>query len=221
MKSISKLHWHYIQDRHPDLAKRILAEYHKRSGFVPYEQGYVYLIHAVGSNYYKIGKSVNPDRRILQIAPQMPFPVRFIHLWHSNFMSLGEAYLHRVFQEHRTNGEWFAFAPEQLCSLLTSLGENVKYAYPKTFYDFVLSEDLDKMAEDFGFFSQAEMADHYFRTQTASDELRFVESIFSSISKSLSPGLPKDIEEQIDQHILLEMQIEINILEAEEKSQDV
>jgi hypothetical protein len=191
--------WSYIEDNLPDLKKKIFAEYNKRNGFVPYEQGYVYLIHAVGTNFYKIGKSVNPDRRILQIAPQMPFPVRFVYVWKSNFMSMAEVFLHETFQEYRANGEWFAFEVQQLTWLLHVLRDDIKHAYVQTFYKFIQREELDRIAQDFGFSDWGMLRIE--KSITASDELKAIEGYFASIGMSLDIGFPEDIETQVDRYV--------------------
>jgi len=202
--------WEYIQERHPDAAKKILTEYHKREGFLPYEQGYVYLIHAVGTNYYKIGKSINPDKRILQIAPQMPFPVRCIHLWRSNFMSMAEARLHRLCRDSRANGEWFSFTtPNLSCLLSADIRDIVLNTYVENIIDCFSSAELDVLVEDFGVYrktvdelgiiSERENVTNLFLTRrTAGEAIPVVEILFSDIQKSLSPGVPADIKQAIE-----------------------
>lgn len=99
--------WAKFKETLPAIADLILAEYKAVNGFIPREPGYVYLIHAVGTEYYKIGKSINPDRRILQISPKMPFNVKFVRVWRTYFMSLAEKMLHEQYAYCRVNGEWF------------------------------------------------------------------------------------------------------------------
>lgn len=99
--------WEELQHHFPEISRFFQEEHKKIGGFIPFERGYVYLIHAVGTDYYKVGKSINPDQRILQIAPKMPFDVRFIRVWRSEFMSLAEKMVHKELAECRVNGEWF------------------------------------------------------------------------------------------------------------------
>jgi len=99
--------WDAIKSKFPGIADGIFKEFTRVDGYLPYEKGYVYMLHACGTSYYKIGKSCKPDRRFTQISPQMPFKTKVINVWRSNFMSMGEDYVHEMFAEKRTNGEWF------------------------------------------------------------------------------------------------------------------
>lgn len=97
---------------------RLINVYRRLDGLLPYEPGHVYLIEAIGANYFKIGKSKNPSKRILQISPQMPFKTRLLRSWQSNFMSYAESYLHKRFAEYRVNGEWFELPEIHVVSLV-------------------------------------------------------------------------------------------------------
>ena len=147
-----RLNWDAIKDRHPWLAQRILEEYNRRNGFLPYEQGYLYMLHACGTSYYKLGKTTSPDRRLLQISPKMPFSVRFIRLWRSNFMSMAETWLHNSFAPCRTNGEWFELTDmivRQLLSSSNPYGEGIRHAYNFQFLNALAkdSEQREAIAE--------------------------------------------------------------------------
>jgi len=115
---LEEMSWEDIKQHLPRTASRLLKAYKYYGGILPFEQGYVYLIHAIGSDFYKIGKSVKPDRRILQISPVMPFKIQFVRVWPTNFMSKAEKYLHDLFMDERVNGEWFSFKEEELNSIL-------------------------------------------------------------------------------------------------------
>jgi len=69
--------------------------------------GYVYLVGNSEQPYFKIGMSVNPDSRVCHFEPKLPFPVSIIHTTWTVDRYKGEAYLHRRFEEKRSNGEWF------------------------------------------------------------------------------------------------------------------
>lgn len=149
--------WDFLKDFDQRLANRILKEYSRVKGQIPYEPGYVYIIQAVGSKYFKIGKSICPDKRILQISPQMPFKTRSVRVWRSQFMTLAEKWMHSHFGEFRTNGEWFELPDKELYHLFSGVkigyDEAIKYAYAIYFcacteIDF---RDLnDYLAREFG-----------------------------------------------------------------------
>lgn len=71
------------------------------------QDGWVYLLRAEGTRYFKIGKSINPDRRLRQIKPKMPFETQMVGAIRTSYMSLHERFLHWAWESCRTNGEWF------------------------------------------------------------------------------------------------------------------
>lgn len=72
-------------------------------------QGYVYLIHAEGTDRYKIGRSVNPVVRLEQLKGQSPYPLRIIECFWSPDAIADEIGIHKMFAEYRAHGEWFEF----------------------------------------------------------------------------------------------------------------
>lgn len=68
-------------------------------------EGVVYLLQ--GGQYFKIGKSIDPDKRLTQIKLQLPFAVEVVHLIHAAHPAQVESYWHRRFAARRQNGEWF------------------------------------------------------------------------------------------------------------------
>jgi hypothetical protein len=67
--------------------------------------GFVYL--AKCQNYYKIGKSKNPEQRIAEIQTCSPFAIRLIHILPAKNMDRLESNLHKKFDHLRIKGEWF------------------------------------------------------------------------------------------------------------------
>jgi len=75
--------------------------------------GYVYLLR--GGDYYKIGLSANPNRRIVkEIQPKLPFEVEIIATLQTENMFDLEKMLHTAFSHRRTNGEWFELEPHDV-----------------------------------------------------------------------------------------------------------
>lgn len=142
-----------VQRAYPEIADRIIQEYERRNGFVPYELGYCYMMQACGTNYYKLGKTTNPDRRLLQIAPQMPFTTRFIRIWRSNFMSMGERWLHELLDQYRSNGEWFEL-PDDTRDLILNRFDHEYAEGIRNTYGFVFMKTItngnQQLAADFG-----------------------------------------------------------------------
>jgi len=187
---IDYLSFYEARRDYPDLASRIQKEYDKLNGALPYETGYVYAIQAVGTSYYKLGKSINPDRRILQIAPQMPFSTRFIKVWRTNFMSLAESWLHNHFAESRSNGEWFDLSSKNVELLFLTLkqeyDEQIRHAYGSYFLNFV----VNKSAESGSIRGVPNAAGWGGSALT----IAWIESLFEDIA-SISLEMPSDVRQ--------------------------
>lgn len=69
--------------------------------------GYVYLIGSPDSRLVKIGRSVDPERRLADI--QRMSPTKLAVLWRTEGGPTLEAALHRRFKTLRSHGEWFSF----------------------------------------------------------------------------------------------------------------
>ncbi len=69
-------------------------------------EGYIYLIHAEGTNRYKIGRSVNPIARAADIQKQSPYQLKIISAWTLDAPT-DEAKLHKRYADWRIFGEWF------------------------------------------------------------------------------------------------------------------
>ena len=80
----------------------------KRDG----KPGYVYVIRC--GEYYKIGMTLNLDRRVSQLAIQLPHTPEIICLITTTKAATEEKRLHRLYAAKRLNGEWFALTEEQV-----------------------------------------------------------------------------------------------------------
>ncbi len=82
--------------------------------------GSVYLLKA--GPFYKIGKSINFEKRLKQIKLQLPYPVEVVHTISTPEHSKLEAYWHQRFRSKRTNGEWFLLTDEDVEEFVGYLG---------------------------------------------------------------------------------------------------
>ena len=69
--------------------------------------GYIYLMHGVGTPWYKIGKSGDPHIRQNQIGVLAPFEIKLIYIHQVDDMDAAERAFHALFAEKRASGEWF------------------------------------------------------------------------------------------------------------------
>lgn len=76
--------------------------------------GYIYLLHAAGTNRYKIGLTTDINRRIGQIGKQSPFPIKLVHSFRTDNCVKSEEELHRKYDSFRIHGEWFELTEEHV-----------------------------------------------------------------------------------------------------------
>jgi len=80
--------------------------------------GHVYLIGSRQFKWYKIGKSSNATIRISDLGILLPFKIEILAVWKSENYHQLERDLHKKYEEHHINGEWFAFSNEQINNIL-------------------------------------------------------------------------------------------------------
>ncbi len=78
--------------------------------------GFVYVMRC--NEFYKIGISKNPTKRLEQISPLMPYKIELIHTIATENMKELESFLHEQLAHCRVNGEWFDLSVNELCALL-------------------------------------------------------------------------------------------------------
>ena len=91
----------------------------------------IYLIHCKFIDLYKIGVSVNPDKRIKQLQTGTPYELSIITIYDSKFPFKVESILHNTFQSKKTtenfqfdfewlSGEWFNLSATDVLGFLDS-----------------------------------------------------------------------------------------------------
>lgn len=75
-------------------------------------RGLVYLIHALDTPRYKIGKTTVIDIRAETLNRQSPYPVEIVALIPSEDITTDEGALHQRYAAYRVHGEWFELPPE-------------------------------------------------------------------------------------------------------------
>ncbi|MDV2997644.1 MAG: hypothetical protein N4J56_007349 [Chroococcidiopsis sp. SAG 2025] len=92
------------------------------------ESGYVYLIWAIGTPRYKIGKSKNPSARLEQLNAQSCYPLRLLETCFFDNCFYHEKRLHKVAERWRVHCEWFEL-PEYLLQSVQAWFHNPKCTY--------------------------------------------------------------------------------------------
>lgn len=78
------------------------------------EPGFVYIIHAKGTNLYKIGLTTNrPRKRMKQMQTSSPHKLAIYAAAHFTHCNHTEEDMHNRFSDKRVNGEWFEFSEEE------------------------------------------------------------------------------------------------------------
>lgn len=78
-------------------------------------EGYIYLIHAQGTEQYKIGRTNDVGRRLQELtATKGPFPLKLLEYVEVKDDVRAEKQLHRQFAQWRRHGEWFNLNKRQL-----------------------------------------------------------------------------------------------------------
>jgi len=94
----------------------------------PDRKGVVYLLRCSG--YYKIGKSINAERRYGELRIQLPERPVLVHEIRTNDVDYCERHWHRRFASQRANGEWFSLSEEDVIEFRRCERMIVKSAKP-------------------------------------------------------------------------------------------
>jgi hypothetical protein len=73
--------------------------------------GFVYAVHAVGTDRIKIGYSVDPEQRLNKLQTGSPIELELVAKWKGTDQD--ERELHRILAEFRAQGEWFRLSPQE------------------------------------------------------------------------------------------------------------
>lgn len=90
------------------------------------DPGSVYLAHApCRGKAMKIGKAVDPDKRLSQFRTVLP-DVEFVRTWQVPNAGLLERTLHRSFSARNVGGEWFEVTAEEVSETVRALLQEVR-----------------------------------------------------------------------------------------------
>lgn len=78
---------------------------------------FVYILHAEGTDFYKIGTSFKPESRISGVQNGCPFRVRLAQKFECGDPELIERSIHHFLKDQRQRGEWFALTPNEVIAI--------------------------------------------------------------------------------------------------------
>ena len=70
-----------------------------------YDDGYIYVMHMEGTEFYKIGKSISPDHRNISVI--LPMDIVLVHKVRTNRMHQLETFMHKFYKSKHVRGEWY------------------------------------------------------------------------------------------------------------------
>lgn len=74
------------------------------------QQGYIYLLQAIGTNRFKIGKTAgNPYKRLSSIQTTSPYKLELLGVIETDHIDAKEEEVQQCFAPYRIQGEWFEF----------------------------------------------------------------------------------------------------------------
>ena len=95
--------------------------------------GFIYLIHAVGTDRYKIGLTTRSvEARLAELnSSQSPYPLELIDWFETPNVTEDEAYFHEKYSAHRVHGEWFQFDKRTLKQVRREYQDDVGFTLPQ------------------------------------------------------------------------------------------
>lgn len=106
-----------VMTRFLERLNEILLYAYLKEKFTAAMCGYVYLFR-LQTGEYKIGYSVDPNRRIKEVVGTLPIIINEVHRFYTNQMACAEYYLHWLYKKYHTGtGEWFNLEPQQVAEI--------------------------------------------------------------------------------------------------------
>lgn len=106
--------------------------------------GYIYVINAVGTNRYKIGRTKDLERRLTELnRGQSAHELKLVFQECCADTSMLECAMHSLCSEYRVYGEWFEFDKSFFCSVFTH-----SEIYPATISYFTEFESQDQLIHE-------------------------------------------------------------------------
>src|SRR4030095_13218292 len=83
--------------------------------------GYVYIVHAEGTDLYKVGRAKNPWSRLPFLQVGCPHPLTLVAAIALKDVIRGEQWVHQQLQGQQVTGEWFRLTEERIRQAVVSM----------------------------------------------------------------------------------------------------
>lgn len=83
--------------------------------------GYIYFIKAKGHNFYKLGVSSNPQKRICDIDSYLPFDLEILSIHFIKDVYNIEENISRNIKQHKIRREWYELSVDQAKAIMIEL----------------------------------------------------------------------------------------------------
>jgi len=95
--------------------------------------GFIYLIHAQGTDRYKIGLTTRSvEARLAELnSSQSPYPLELIDWFETPNVTEDEKYFHDKYSAYRVHGEWFSFDPKTLKQVRKEYRDDIGFSLPQ------------------------------------------------------------------------------------------
>ncbi|MCB9078480.1 MAG: GIY-YIG nuclease family protein [Anaerolineaceae bacterium] len=80
---------------------------------------YVYIIRMGQTKHYKIGKSNDPQGRLMSLQTASPYKLKLLHTFRADNATAAEESLHAALHQTRMSGEWFKLTDQQKSALVS------------------------------------------------------------------------------------------------------
>jgi len=99
--------------------------------------GYVYLVHAVDTNLYKIGLTTRtPEKRLKELnGSQSPYKLELAHYIFVDDVHKIETNLHLHFNSYHHHNEWFKFSDRMISNVIEKMNNHANVTKQKSLID--------------------------------------------------------------------------------------
>lgn len=88
----------------------------------------IYFIQIEGTEYVKVGRASNPQKRLMNLSCAHPFPLELVHTFRTENDVVVEKQIHAYLKPYRMRGEWFDISPDKRTETINRFETGTQYA---------------------------------------------------------------------------------------------